>query len=43
MDSVNVYKAHLSSPVATYLKTHAKKILSFKTAKIYAEDISEGS
>lgn len=39
-DSINVYKAKLSKSVADYINTHAKKVLSFKSALVYAEDAS---
>lgn len=35
IDSINVYKAELSKSVADYIKTHAKKVLSLKTAVVY--------
>ena len=41
IDSINVCKAKFSESVANYIKTHAKKVLSFKTAEVYAEDASK--
>ena len=41
IDSINVCKAKFSKSVANYIKTHAKKVLSFKTAEVYAEDASK--
>ena len=43
IDSINVYKAKLNKSVADYIKAYAKKVLSFKTAVIYTEDVSANS